>query len=128
MIDKCCMEGTIPEDFDEVKPDRPDYAFWLVDKGELDVIDAIVASINPDLANSPETAYRYDGRHVYFSFHPWQLYKPAVEAGEESVVRAIRNFDIFLSRFDARGQLQRRELEITIATSYVGVLPPSEQP
>jgi hypothetical protein len=124
MIDKCCREGTLPEEFDEVVV-NPVYAF----RGEeREIIDRIIERISPNLQKIGESRFAWEdfGHQVYFSFHPWQTYKPVLEAGEESVVRAVRNFDQFLSKFDERKKLQRRDLEIQGALEYKGVLPPSE--
>ncbi|MFH1316686.1 MAG: hypothetical protein ABII01_04155 [Candidatus Woesearchaeota archaeon] len=124
MIDKCCREGTLPEEFDEVEV-NPVYAFH---GEEREIIDRIIERISPNLQQIGESRFSWEdfGHQVYFSFHPWQTYKPVLEAGEESVVRAVRNFDQFLSRFDERKKLQRRDLEIQGAQEYKGVLPPSE--
>ena len=124
MIDKCACEGAIPDEFDELKA-YPVYAFEK--REEREIIDRILEHINPKLEKIGESRFSWEdfGHHVYFSFHPWQVYKPVLEAGEESIVRAVRNFDQFLSRFDERKLLQRRDLEIKGAQEYKGVLPPS---
>lgn len=125
MIDKCACEGAIPDEFDEQKVNTV-YAFR--EREERELIDRIVEHINPKLQQIGELRLAWEdfGHHVYFSFHPWQVYRPVLEVGEESVIRAVRNFDKFLSRFDERKKLQRRNLEIEGAQEYKGVLPPSE--
>ena len=124
MIDKCACEGAIPNEFDEVKI-NPNYAF---NGEERELIDRIIEHINPRLEQIGESRFSWEdfGHHVYFSFHPWQVYRPVLEIGEESIVRAVKNFDQFLSRFDERKKLQRRALEIEGAQEYKGILPPQE--
>lgn len=123
LIEKCCEEGTLPAEFDEVKVDLG-YAF----NGEqTDLINRILERVNPRFEKIPEVMlWQNIGQHAYFSFHPWQHYKPVLQAGEEAVVRAIRNFDMILSRFDMRNTLAKRELKPEIAQPYAGVLPPVE--
>jgi len=124
MIDKCAREGTIPDKFDETNV-NPVYAFH---GEERELIDSILEHINPRFEQIGESRFSWEdfGHRVYFSFHPWQVYKPVLGFGEESVVRAIRNFDQFLSRFDEKKKLNRRDLEIEGAQEYNGFLPTSE--
>lgn len=127
VIDKCVCDGTLPEDFDEEKV-NPFYAFR--EGKERELINKIVSHINPRFEQIGELRFSWEdfGHHVYFSFHPWQVYKPVLEAGEESVIRAVRNFDECLSRFDNRKKLQKKILEVEQAQEYMGVLPPEETP
>jgi hypothetical protein len=125
LIDKCVCEGTIPDEFDEQKV-NPVYAFR--EREEEELIDRIIEHINPRLKQIGESrlSWEHFGHHVYFSFHPWQVYKPILEVGEESIVRAIRNFDKLLSRFDEKKKLQKRILKVKGAEEYKVVLPPLE--
>ena len=110
MIDKCCREDTLPEELDETEV-NPIIAF----RGEeRETVDRILAAISPRLGQIGESRLSWEdfGHQVYFSFHLWQSYKPVLEAGKESVFRAIRNFDRFLSRFDSKAVLKKRDLEI----------------
>lgn len=125
MINKCACEGTIPDEFDEVEVNTG-YAF---DGEERELIDGIIGHINPRLEHIGETRFSWEdfGHHVYFSFHPWQIYRPVLEVGEEAIVRAIRNFDQVLSRFDGNKTLQQRVLRVEGARDYTRVLPPTKE-
>lgn len=118
MVDKCCRDGTLPEDYDE-DPVSSNHAIY---DESGDILEAVLKTINPSFG-VPAFSTERMGHRIYFSFHSWQLYKPVLEVGEESVVRAIRNFDTFLSRFDQTKQLQRRELPLEAAVAYSRVLP-----
>ena len=84
----------------------------------------IIAGISTKLEQIGELRLSWEdfGHHPYFSFHPWQVYKPVVEVGEESIVMAIKNFDQFLSRFDQKKVLQKRTLEIEGSQEYKSIL------
>lgn len=120
MIDKCCREDTLPEEFDETEV-NPVYAF---NGEEIETVDMIITGISPKLEQIGELRFSWEdfGHHPYFSFHPWQVYKPVVEVGEESIVKAIKNFDNFLSRFDQKRILQKRTLEIKGSQEYKSIL------
>ncbi|MBI2632243.1 hypothetical protein HYW75_04525 [Candidatus Pacearchaeota archaeon] len=110
LINKCAREGTILEEFDEVLV-NPTYAF----SGEQrELIDGILEHINPRLEKIGESRLSWEdyGHAVYFSFHPWQEYKPILEIGQESIMNSVLNFDKFLSHFDQRKTLKKRVLEL----------------
>lgn len=110
MINKCACEGTIPEYFDEERV-NPSLAF---SGGQRELVDEILEYINPRLEKIGESRFSWEdfGHNVYFSFHPWQAYKPVLQAGEESIIKAIGNFDQFLSIFDQKKALRKRILEL----------------
>lgn len=124
LIDKCCREGTLPAEFDEVVV-NPSLGFRDEDR---EVIDMILGQISPSLEKIGQHRFSWEdfGHHLYFSFHPWQHYKPVAQAGEEAVVRAVKNFDSVLRRFDEREVLQKRDLQVDGAIEYKGILPPSQ--
>ncbi len=120
MIDKCCRDGTLPEDYDEVLVNSR----YVESSDEGRFLTQIINSVNPAFAKDQEPRNNPKfGQKVYFSFHLWQVYKPVTEVGEESIVRAITNFDRVLSQFDNRNILQQRQL-VSPSIEYRGVLPP----
>ena len=124
LIEKCCEEGTLPGDFDEEKVNIA-LAFHGEERA---LVDRIIKNITPRFKRigGLRLSWQDSGYHAYFSFHPWQHYKPVLEAGEESIVRAIKNFDTVLSRFDMNKRLTKRDLKTELAENYRGVLPPVE--
>lgn len=119
MITKCCEQDTLPKEFDEVKATL----IYLSDNDQ-NLLKEIIRYISGGLKHIDEHSLfeAYYGHWVYFSFHPWQVYSPVIKAGEEGVIRSIRNFDNFLERFDRNAQLKKRDLQIETAQEYKGML------
>lgn len=131
LVDKCCREGTLPEDFDEV-PGRPNYIYWegRTDGNPEGLLSKIIRYANPALEYSEDPGILWQdlGHRTYLSFHPWQAYKPVIEEGQESIFRAIANFDGVLSRFDRNGVLQTRGLEAAGIITSQPTFPQPERP
>lgn len=105
-IDKCIRDETLPEDFDE-ELGRIDYSSHLEWNEIKDLVNAAVMHVNPEFG---EEEYVSERTHrVYFSFFPWQVYVPTMQEGEDSIRKALTNFDNLLSRFDNKGALKVRE-------------------
>ncbi len=121
-IHKCAQEGTLQEDFDEeqVKSD-----FWLSEKGSPALVEAIVDSTIPhgsDYDSGFKT--RIDiGRYIYVSFHPWVVYPPVVQEGQESIYRAMANFEELLSRVPQTTGIIRKGLGDMLPSSDLPALP-----
>ncbi len=113
MIDKCCRESTLPEEFDEVQAlTRHVFgpAGWT--EGAVEIVRAVIKASLPQL--DEELLQRYDeygkSQYPYVSFHPWQEFKFVIGEGQKSIYAAMNNFDTFISRFDSSRVLEEREL------------------
>lgn len=117
MIQKCCLDGTIPDDFDE-EPVDPEFTIAqsigdFYDRYEKLKIkkaqaERIMHLISPDLEQleNPDSYKR-----TFLSFHAWwDYYQRVLASGQESLYLAVANFDEVLSRFDQREVLIRRGL------------------
>lgn len=123
-IDKCCREGTLPEEFDEIPAD-PAWAFGTAasfrENLELFVND-IVQGANPQASQDEIEQYFRIGNHrTYVSFHAWQDSKEVFSEGERSLAAALGNFDSVLERFDREG-IHREKLHEGEASSNLPAL------
>lgn len=117
LIDKCCREGTLPEEFDEV-PAHTNHAFGnAAFRGvEEDLIDAVIRTTFPDLTEEEMEMYSHGrNQYAYVSFHPWQEFKYVIGEGQNSIYAAISNFDEVIGRFDTKQLLTPRDLRVTSA-------------
>lgn len=122
VIRKFCLEGTLPEEFDEEEAHIRN--LYYHSSREAASINSIIDSINPNLKKVGDFySTNLIGHYAFISFHRWPFYMPVVKAGEEAVVRSIRNFDEGLSKFDSKSRLSRLELDSANAQEYIGVLP-----
>lgn len=111
LIDKCCREGTLPEEFDE-EPANTNHAFGLGDGEEL--TKSVVKASFPELTADEQRRYGWgSNQRAYVSFHPWQDFKFVIQEGQKSIYTAINNFDDILARFDRKRVLPERDLQVT---------------
>lgn len=116
LIDKCCREGTLPEEFDENRADsRYAFGYGGYTEGGIELIEAAIRASFPELTEEERARY-YWGRnqYAYVSFHPWQEFKYVTQEGQSSIYAAVNNFDDVLTRFDTNKLLSPRDLRITI--------------
>jgi len=115
LIDKCCREGTLPEELDEVKA-YGNYAYWIADQKEVDdLIKSVIHSAYPQVTRDQLQDWKNPlGESVYLSFHPWKDFEDILPMGTDSIQAAIYNFDSVIERFDAQRVLTPRELSLDI--------------
>lgn len=126
MIDKCCREGTLPEEFDEV-PSAWMWAFGEADKDEIrDITKSVILGANPHVTEEQLQDWDNPWRKVvYLSFHPWRDLIDVVTAGANSIYAAIHNFDTVIERFDRREELTPRIPSLLNQQSGTLQLPPA---
>lgn len=115
MIDKCCRDETLPDEFDEELAD-PNYAFGSerFSTGVEEIIESAVKASFPELTPDEQKSYGWGrNQHAYVSFHPWQDFKFVIQEGQNSIFAAIKNFDDVLSRFDRNQILSEKDLQVT---------------
>lgn len=124
-IDKCCREGTLPEEFDEV-PSAYKWAFWRANEDEIrQVTNSVVLGVNPHVTKEQLEDWNNPWREVvYLSFHPWRDLIHVLTAGVDSIYAAIHNFDEVISRFDRDRRLTPRALRLSVEQSRPLALPP----
>lgn len=115
LIDKCCREGTLPEEFDE-EPARTLHAFGSIvySKGSEEILGSVIKASFLELTTDEQRRYTWgSNQHAYVSFHPWQDFKFVIQEGQKSIYTAINNFDDILARFDRKRVLPERDLQVT---------------
>jgi len=107
-IDKCCRDGTLPEELDEV-PAEPFWAFGNDFEGIEEFVDSIIQGACTNI--QPEESQKYHwmtNRRVYVSFHAWENSRDVTIEGERSIAAALNNFDNVLERFDTKGVIPKK--------------------
>lgn len=113
LIDKCCREGTLPEEFDEEKA-YPNIAFWSGDEVQEGLIRPVIKASLPELSGDELFSYDWGkNQNSYVSFHPWQDFKYVIGEGQNSIHAAISNFDDVIGKFDTKQLLTPRDLRVT---------------
>jgi len=115
MIDKCCREGTLPDEFDEIRADTPGFAFGLkagyLFEEHQEFVRTVAKASFPDLTDEELDHYDWGkNQYTYLSFHPWQDFKHVISRGMESLLAAMNNFDTVIERFDSKRVLTPRDL------------------
>lgn len=122
LIEKCTSDRTLPNNFDEVQVALK--FLGAEEHGALKSLGRALTLVNP--AYSELTVERYltvPAHRVYFSFHPWPWYNVVIKIGEESIIKALINFDSVLERMNPKVALERRELILPGAESTPQSLP-----
>lgn len=125
MIDKCCRQGTLPEEFDEV-PSAWNWAFCGASENEIrEVTNSVILGANPHLTKEQLEDWEHPWREViYLSFHPWRDMEHVLTVGADSIYAAIYNFDEVIRRFDKDRKLTPRDLRLSDKQSGTLQLPP----
>lgn len=109
-IDRCCREGTLPEDYDEEIADLRCLSLHA-EKESIEKIDKIILPyfIREPFVNERGWERENFLERTYISFHRWPFYSEVLGEGTESIKKALDNFDIILSKFDTGGPIVREE-------------------
>lgn len=112
MIDKCCLDETLPEDFDESVANPSHLAFGdIYSDGTEELLMTIARACYPQLTQDELKQYeRNHNQYAYLSFHPNQDFQFATHEGQNAVYAALSNFDDFIARFDTNQTLEVRDL------------------
>lgn len=112
LIEKSISDRTLPKNFDEVQ-----VALNLLSGekyGALQSLGRALTLVNPAYSELTDDRYPKWGtvpaHRVYFSFHPWPWYNLVIQIGEQSIIKALINFDRVLERMNPEVVLERREL------------------
>lgn len=132
LIQKCIQDQVLPNNFDEVEVNLS-LLGTSEEYGALKSLGRALTLVNPaysELASSDNFGPSWNkipDHRVYFSFHPWPWYNLVIKIGEESIQKALVNFDTVLGKVHTRVVLERRQLVSECRQPTLPALPPAYQ-
>jgi|Napbiome12C3dose_1001474.scaffolds.fasta_scaffold00001_354 hypothetical protein len=123
LIEKCTRDRTLPQNFDE---EPVSLTFLDNDDTNLKSLVKALTPINPAYSELASGSVLTAPNHrVYFSFHPWPWYNLVVRIGEESLIKALVNFDTVLERMSPQVPLEKQKLVLQEGQPNRISLPPA---
>lgn len=124
LIEKCIQDRTLPEYFDE-----DPVSIHYLDQEDRQSIGRTLAVINSAYNElAADWVADVPPHRLYFSFHPWPWASLVIKIGEESIAKALVNFDRTLESLNPRVILERRQFVLQDGQSPDRLtLPPAYQ-